>query len=90
MLSTEWVGYLASGLVLLTFTTKNMRSLRIVAILSNLAFIWYGSVDLIVPVLALHLVLLPLNGLRLWQLLRAERTRQGSVTAGLLETSGEP
>jgi hypothetical protein len=65
---SELVGYVASGLVLLTFTTKRMRPLRIVAILSNLAFIGYGILDDIVPVLGLHLILLPLNIFRLYQL----------------------
>jgi hypothetical protein len=65
---TDIVGYIASGLVLLTFTTKEMRSLRIMAILSNLAFIAYGLLDEILPVLALHIVLLPLNVFRLSQL----------------------
>jgi hypothetical protein len=67
-ISSEVVGYVASGLVLLTFTTKSMRPLRIIAILSNLAFIAYGMLDEIVPVLGLHLMLLPLNIFRLSQL----------------------
>jgi hypothetical protein len=65
---TDIVGYIASGLVLLTFTTKEMRSLRIMAILSNLAFIAYGLLDEILPVLALHVILFPLNVYRLAQL----------------------
>ena len=65
---TDIVGYIASGLVLLTFTTKEMRSLRIMAILSNLAFIAYGLLDEILPVLALHVILFPLNVFRLAQL----------------------
>lgn len=66
--SSECVGYVASGLVLLTFTTKSMRPLRSLAILSNLAFIAYGVLDDIIPVVALHLILLPLNIFRLMQL----------------------
>src|SRR3974377_732519 len=65
---TDIVGYIASGFVLLTFMTKEMRLLRIMAILSNLAFIAYGLLDEILPVLALHVVLLPLNVFRLSQL----------------------
>src|SRR5262249_37786155 len=38
------------------------------AILSNLAFIAYGLLDEILPVLALHLILFPLNVFRLAQL----------------------
>lgn len=79
-LGSETVGYLASGLVLATFTTKRMRPLRTIAILSNIAFIGYGVLDSIVPVLALHLILLPLNIVRLAQL-RLETARQ-RPTAG--------
>ena len=67
---SEVVGYIASGLVLLTFMTKRMRPLRILAILSNFAFIGYGVLDDIAPVLSLHLILLPMNLFRLWQLER--------------------
>ena len=72
---TDIVGYIASGLVLLTFTTKEMRPLRIMAILSNLAFITYGLLDAILPVLALHIVLLPLSVFRLNQLELAKAQR---------------
>jgi hypothetical protein len=61
--------------VLLTFTTKEMRPLRIMAILSNLAFITYGLLDAILPVLALHIVLLPLSVFRLNQLELAKAQR---------------
>jgi hypothetical protein len=63
----EWVGWLASALVLATFCMRAMVPLRLVAIASNLAFIAYGASAGIHPVLMLHLVLLPLNALRLAQ-----------------------
>jgi hypothetical protein len=44
-----------------------MRWLRTVAIFSNVAFILYGALNWLLPVLALHLLLLPLNVLRLSQ-----------------------
>jgi hypothetical protein len=52
-------------LVLMTFMAKDMRVLRTVAILSNVAFIIYGALEMLPPVLCLHLVLLPLNVFRL-------------------------
>jgi hypothetical protein len=58
-------GYVASTLVLLTFVAKDMRLLRTIAIFSNLAFITYGTIEWLPPVLLLHLVLLPLNIVRL-------------------------
>jgi CRP/FNR family cyclic AMP-dependent transcriptional regulator len=57
----DGVGYLASALVLLTFCMSTMLSLRAVAIFSNLAFVGYGLSAEVYPVLALHLILLPLN-----------------------------
>jgi hypothetical protein len=63
--TTEMLGYLASGLVLTTFATNDLRRLRLTAILSNLAFIAYGGLAWLPPVLLLHLLLLPLNVLRL-------------------------
>jgi hypothetical protein len=61
----ELSGYIASVLVLLAFAVADMRLLRIIAILSNLAFIAYGALNWLPPVIGLHLLLLPLNIFRL-------------------------
>lgn len=66
-------GYIASALVLTTFITKDMRLLRTFAILSNIAFIAYGALAGLTPVLLLHFLLLPLNVVRLLELMRSER-----------------
>lgn len=66
---SEATGFLASALVLLTFAMGDMRMLRIIAIFSNVAFIAYGALDWLPPVLSLHLLLLPLNLLRLKEIL---------------------
>ena len=66
-------GYLASALVLLTFSLRSMPALRAAAIASNLAFIAYGAMAQVPPVLLLHVVLLPLN---LWRL------REGTARMG--------
>jgi hypothetical protein len=52
-------------LVLATFAMKDMRRLRAMAVLSNLAFIVYGAINGLLPVLILHLLLFPLNLRRL-------------------------
>jgi hypothetical protein len=57
----ELAGYVASGLVFLTFCMKTMVPLRVVAIASNVAFITYAGMASLYPVLVLHLVLLPMN-----------------------------
>ncbi|HSB19942.1 MAG TPA: cyclic nucleotide-binding domain-containing protein [Anaeromyxobacteraceae bacterium] len=66
----EAAGYLASVLVFSTFYMKTMVPLRCVAIASNVAFIVYGLFGGLHPVLALHLLLLPLNVVRLVQVRR--------------------
>lgn len=72
----EIVGYLAAGLVFLTFCMKTMTSLRIVAIASNLAFIVYALAAQLTPILILHGLLLPLNVVRLVQINRYARAAQ--------------
>jgi hypothetical protein len=67
-MATGIIGYFASTMVLLTFATKDMRRLRLLGIMSNLAFIGYGALCWLPPVLCLHLVLLPVNVVRLMEL----------------------
>ena len=68
----EPVGYLASLLVLATFCMRDMAALRLVAIAGNLAFIAYSGLAQIGPVLMLHVLLLPINVLRLLELRAAQ------------------
>lgn len=70
---SEISGYVASVLVLLTFIAKDTRLLRTAAIFSNLAFITYGTLQWLPPVLALHVVLLPLNMVRLSEVLKSDK-----------------
>jgi CRP-like cAMP-binding protein len=69
----EISGYAAAALVFLTFYTKTMIPLRILGICSNCAFIFYGYLGHLYPVLILHLILLPLNGMRLREMLALTR-----------------
>ena len=75
----DGIGFAAAGLVLTTFYMRSMIALRWVAIASNLAFIAYGYLENLPPVLLLHLLLLPLNILRLAQL---RQRRIGAVWSG--------
>jgi hypothetical protein len=68
----ELLGYAASSLVLATFWMRRMCALRAVALASNVAFIAYGWLAGIMPVLLLHALLLPLNVFRIVQSWRAE------------------
>lgn len=62
---SEVIGFAAAALVLATFAMRDMRLLRMMAILSNFAFILYAGVNWLLPVLVLHLLLLPINCYRL-------------------------
>jgi CRP/FNR family cyclic AMP-dependent transcriptional regulator len=65
-----WVnilGYVASASVLATFCMTTMIRLRMVALGSNLLFAAFGAIAQIYPVMVLHLILLPINSIRLWQ-----------------------
>jgi CRP/FNR family cyclic AMP-dependent transcriptional regulator len=70
---TEMAGYLAALFVFLTFYMKTMVPLRVIGICSNCIFIIYGYLGGLYPVLILHSILLPLNGLRLREMLRLTR-----------------
>ena len=58
------IGYLASLLVLVSFCMRDKAALRVFAIASNLAFIAYGGLANVGPLLLLHAALLPVNVLR--------------------------
>jgi CRP/FNR family cyclic AMP-dependent transcriptional regulator len=64
----EAVGYLAALITFATFYMKTMIPLRVVGIASNATWIAYGAFAGVYPPLVLHVVLLPLNLLRLKQM----------------------
>src|SRR5262249_15612826 len=64
----DWLGYAASACVLLTFCMQSMLRLRLVALFSNVAFITYGWVGRLMPILVLHCVLLVINSAALVRL----------------------
>jgi CRP/FNR family transcriptional regulator, cyclic AMP receptor protein len=70
MTDAELLGYAAAACVFVTFYMKTMVPLRIAGIVSNFLFIGYGYAVNAYPVLILHLVLLPLNIIRLRQMQR--------------------
>lgn len=91
---SDFIGYLASVLVVLTFYMDQMIALRITAVLSNIAFLAYGISLELGPVVVLHGVLLPLNIWRLRQLRQTRASRDvGTAPArnakGTTHLSGE-
>ncbi|MEL6922115.1 MAG: cyclic nucleotide-binding domain-containing protein [Pseudomonadota bacterium] len=81
-------GYVAAALVFLTFSMKTLMSLRSVAIASNVAFLTYGFMADLTPILILHGLLLPLNLYRAWEhqnlLNRIENALESSAGVELL------
>lgn len=67
MLWINLLGYAASASVLATFCMNTMVPLRAVAICSNVLFAVFGALAHIYPVLILHVILLPVNIVRLVQ-----------------------
>jgi len=72
------LGWTAEGLVRLTFYLQTITSLKLVAILSNMAFIAYAILISATPILVLHLLLLPLNLFRLFQIFHPNHQVQKS------------
>ena len=77
------VAWIAAGLVFASFFMKTIVPLRRVAIASNVAFICYalmgisfGIFDKVLPILILHLALLPLNVMRLREVRNTIRSIQ--------------
>src|SRR5689334_6704524 len=66
----DYIGYLASVLVLCTFCARTMIPLRAIALASNVAFLAYGGLLHLYPVLLLHAVLMPVNVWRLAEIFR--------------------
>jgi len=79
----ELSGYLAAALVFLTFYMRTMIPLRVIGLGSNCAFILYGSLGGLYPVLILHLILLPLNCWRLYQMLQLTRRVREATSSDL-------
>jgi CRP/FNR family cyclic AMP-dependent transcriptional regulator len=63
-------GYIGAAFVLASFQSKTMIPLRALSMASNLCFIAYAYLHLQYPTLVLHCVLLPLNAVRLQQMIK--------------------
>lgn len=64
----DFLGFVAALSVLATFCMTSIVALRTVALLSNVLFILYGLLAHIPPVFLLHVVLLPINLIKLFRL----------------------
>ena len=64
MCNPDVLGWLAAGLMLATFGCRDACAMRPLAVATHLDFIGDGAVAALAPVLALHLLLLPID---LWR-----------------------
>ena len=79
----DWIGYIAALLVFLTFWMKTMVALRVSGIASNFLFIAYGYLAAAYPPLILHVFLLPLNLMRLREMLQLTKRVEAAAHGDL-------
>lgn len=85
-LSAKWpelLGYVAAFCTLLVFSMKTMIPLRAAGIIANCFFLGYGYFTPAYPALVLHSILLPLNSLRLYQMLQLTRKIEAAASSDL-------
>ena len=75
-----WFGYAAVAASIVTCWMKTMIPLRIVSMVCNSCFVVYGFFGAVYPTLALNLLLLPLNALRLHQMQKLIRSVEAAAT----------
>ena len=75
-------GWVAASFVLSSFYFRNMASLRLAAIASNMLFITYAVLANAWPILVLHCLLFPLN---LWRLLELHNLRRALMGSSLVQ-----
>lgn len=73
MTPSDSLGWSAAALMVATFCCRDTRRMRLLAAITNLAFIGYALTASLAPVLALHSLLLPVN---LWRLAEACEANQ--------------
>ena len=66
-------GFVAAAMTLMTFAQRTMLPMRVTALLANVFFILYGWLGPFYPVLILHIILLPVNMIRLREVARGPR-----------------
>ena len=69
------IGLLAGLLTVATFAQRAIVPMRCTAICANVCFLTYASLGHFMPILTLHVLLIPVNILRLAQAIAARRAR---------------
>jgi hypothetical protein len=83
------LGYAASATVLATFCMRTMLPLRIVAICSNVLFTTFGALAHIYPILVLHIILCPINVVRLFAVAKPMSSRRLRLPVSYARSSPE-
>lgn len=80
------MGWSAASLMVATFSCRDPRWMRVLAVCTNVAFISYAVHAHLAPVLALHILLLPINLARWWQATWERRHGRGPARCAAGET----
>lgn len=75
------LGYASALLSLAAFSRQTLIPLRMLAIASNVGFVIYSGIEALGPTLLLHACLLPLNSIRLYEMIRLTRGIHEAKTA---------
>jgi hypothetical protein len=75
----EIVGYVGNVVVIVTYSMRTMIPLRMLGMCSNAVFLFYSWLLGLVPLMILQCILLPLNGYRLYQMLRLTKQVQSAA-----------
>lgn len=73
---TEYIGYLASGVVLVSFLMKNMNTLRMVNCVGCLLFVTYGVLLESIPIIITNLAIC---GINVFYLIKAQRVTPSEI-----------
>ena len=79
----DLLGHLGALVIIATYSMKTMIPLRVAGIVGSCIFITYGYLSGTWPVLMLHLVVLPLNAVRLYQMLQLVKKVSASAQGEL-------
>ena len=90
ILGPQAMGWIAALLTLLTFICADMRRLRLLALAANAAFIAYGTAAELLPVMVLHLALVPVNLWRLNQAFQSKTSAQPAKPMTVQPTARQP
>ena len=76
------IGYVGNVVVIVTYSMRTMIPLRMLGMCSNAIFLVYSTLLGLYPLAILQCILLPLNGFRLYQMIRLTKQVQAAAQGG--------